>query len=569
MFLSDNKKIYNAAIYIRLSRDDGDKKDDSDKTESNSVSNQRTLIESFLKNKPEIVICSERVDDGYSGVSFDRPAVRAMLEDIKAGIIDCVVVKDLSRFGRNYIETGRYIEQVFPFMGVRFIAINDGFDSANQQSQADGMIIPFKNLINDAYSRDISIKVRSGLGIRCKQGDYIGAFPLYGYLRSEEDKHKLEIDDFAAMTIRDIFKWKIEGMNNQRIAQRLNAMGILSPLEYKRMLGWKFSTSFKLQPVAKWTAVAVARILKNEIYTGTMIQGKESSPNYKIKKKFRKPPSEWIIVVDTHEAIIPKDEFDLVQRLMSADTRTAPGSDGLHLFSGMLECGVCHNSMIRRPVKSGGKTYIYHVCRTQKADKEKCSNKCRITETKLMDCVLQMIQKQIRIVCVIDEIMAYIDTLPLKQAEVQKVDLRIKRKQEEYAHCQKLIFELYEDYKRGIVSKDNYFAWKANYEENCEQVAEAMKALEEELSNLLKNRAEQSKWIDEFKKYKGIRKLTRPALVTMVEKIVVVDKNTLQIHFTFKNECESVLSLIETTAKMNMLTSEQCKELPISVQEVV
>lgn len=531
MLLSDNKKIYNAAIYIRLSKDDGDK------TESNSISNQRTLIESFLKNKPEITVRSEQVDDGYSGVSFERPAVKAMLDDIKAGAIDCVIVKDLSRFGRNYIETGRYIEQVFPFMGVRFIAINDGFDSASQQSQTDSVIIPFKNLINDAYSRDISIKVRSGLGIRCKQGDYIGAFPLYGYLRSEEDKHKLEIDDFAAMTVRDIFKWKVEGMNNQRIAQRLNTMGILSPLEYKRMLGWAFGTSFKLQPVAKWSAAAIARILKNEIYTGTMVQGKESSPNYKIKKKFRKPQSEWITVTDTHEAIISKDDFALVQRLMSADTRTSPECDGLHLFSGMLECGGCHHSMIRRPVKSGGKTYIYHVCRTQKTDKGKCSSKCRIAETKLMDCTLQLIQEQIRIVCAIDEIMAYIDTLPLKQAEVQKVDLRIQKKQEEYDHYQKLIFELYEDYKKGIVSRENYFAWKANYEENCKQVAEATKALEEELSNLLINRGEQSKWIDEFKKYKNIRELTRPALVTLVEKIVVIDKNTLKVHFTFKDFC--------------------------------
>lgn len=568
MCLSNHEKIYHAAIYIRLSKDDGDK------MESNSVSNQRALIEAFLKNKPEIVVRSERIDDGYSGVSFDRPAVKAMLDDIRAGIIDCVVVKDLSRFGRNYIETGRYIEQVFPFMGVRFIAINDGFDSASQQSQADSIVIPFKNLINDAYSRDISIKVRSGLEIRCKQGDYIGAFPLYGYLRSAEDKHKLEIDAFAAMTVRDLFKWKIEGMSNQRIAGRLNALGILSPLEYKRMLGWAFRTSFKLQPVAKWSAAAVARILKNEIYTGTMVQGKESSPNYKIKKKFRKPQAEWIKVTDTHEAIISKEKFALVQRLMSADTRTSPEREELHLFSGMLECGGCHHSMVRRPVKSGGKTYSYHVCRTQKADKDKCGSQYRISEAKLTACTLRMLREQIRIVCVMDEIMAYIDTLPLKQAEVQKIDLRIQKKQEEYARCQKLIFELYEDYKKGIVSRGNYFAWKANCEENCEQIAGATKALEEERSNLLLNRAEQSKWIDEFKRYQDIRTLTRPALVTLIEKIVVVDKTTLQIYFTFKSEYESALRLIEAAASRSLLPPEQYRALkisalPVSVQEVV
>ncbi len=534
MVLSDGSRKYKAAIYIRVSKDDGDK------MESNSISNQRTLIRSFLQNKPEIEICSERIDDGYSGVSFDRPAVREMLRDIREGSVNCVVVKDLSRFGRNYIETGRYIEQVFPFMGVRFIAINDGFDSASKLSQSDGMIIPFKNLINDAYSRDISIKVRSGQNIRRRQGDYIGAFPLYGYFRSAENKYKLVIDDYAAMTIRDIFKWKIQGMSNQGIARRLNAMGILSPLEYKRMLGWAYSTSFQLHPVAKWSAASVLRVLKNEIYTGTMIQGKESSPNYKIKKRFKKPPAQWMKVADTHQAIISDDDFALVKRLLAADTRTAPENDDLHLFSGLLQCGSCHHGMIRRPVKSGGKTYVYYVCRTQKTDRKKCTGRSRIGELKLTACVLEVLQKLIHTACEMDEILDYIDALPLKQDDVQKTDLRIQKKQEEYSHCQKNILELYEDYKKGIVNRDNYFAWKSNYEENCRQIKEAVKILNEERWNLFNNYELQNGWIEEFRKYKEIRELTRPLLASLIEKIEVTDKNTLRVYFTFSTEFERV-----------------------------
>lgn len=563
MFSCDHEKKYNAAVYIRLSKDDGDK------MESNSITNQRTLIEAFLKNKPEITICSERVDDGYSGVSFDRPAVKAMFDDIKAGSINCIIVKDLSRFGRNYIETGRYIEQVFPFVGVRFIAINDGYDSAAPQSQADGMIIPFKNLINDAYSRDISIKVRSQLDIRCKRGDYIGAFPVYGYLRSEEDKHKLEIDPFAAMTVRDIFKWKIEGMSNQRIAEKLNAMGTLSPLEYKRMLGWAFSTSFKLQPAAKWSSVSVGRILKNEIYTGTMVQGKESSPNYKIKKKFRKPEAEWIVVQDTHEPIISKEDFLLVNRLMSTDTRTAPESNSLHLFSGMLKCGTCHHSMIRKPVKSGGKTYVYYVCRVNKADKNRCKNKERIAESRLIACTLKMIQEQIALVCKIEELLEYIETLPLQQAELQKADLRIQKKQKEYDDYQERILGLYEDFKKGIVSRENYFEWKTVYEKNCGEIMDAIKVLEQEMSGLLQDSAKQSEWIEGFERFQGISELTRPVLTTLVEQIVVIGKDILQIHFTYKNEFESALRLIETTVRAHLLSKEQCQGLPVSVREVV
>lgn len=385
------EKKYHASIYIRLS------KEDREKEESNSISNQRALIENFLKDRPEIILCTERVDDGYSGVSFDRPGVKAMLEDIKEGRINCVIVKDLSRFGRNYIETGRYIEQVFPFMGVRFIAINDGYDSACEQSQADRMILPFKNLMNDAYSRDISIKVRSQLNIRCRQGDYIGVFPVYGYLRSKEDKHKLEIDAAAAGTIRQIFKWKIEGMSNERIAQTLNTMGILSPLAYKRMLGWAYSTSFQLKPVVLWSATAVGRILKNEIYTGTMVQGKESRPNYKIKKKFLKPKSEWIVVPGTHDPIVSKEEFELVKRLMEADTRTSPGHDRLYGFSGILKCEACRRSMVRKPVTSHGKTYVYYICRTWKGDKYKCSKEHRIGERQLLGCVGRIIEVNMKL----------------------------------------------------------------------------------------------------------------------------------------------------------------------------
>ena len=536
MGLSDDTKKYKAAIYIRVSKDDGDK------MESNSISNQRTLIRSYLENKPDIEICSERVDDGYSGVSFDRPAVKAMLSDIRNGSVNCVIVKDLSRFGRNYIETGRYIEQLFPFMGVRFIAINDGFDSACKQSQADDMIIPFKNLINDAYSRDISVKVRSGQNIRRLRGDYIGAFPLYGYFRSEENKYKLKTDHYAAMTIRDIFRWKIQGMSNQGIAKRLNTMGILSPLEYKRMLGWAYSTSFQLQPVAKWSAASVMRILKNEIYTGTMIQGKESSPNYKVKKRFKKPQTEWIKVADTHEAIISKDDFFLVKRLLAADTRTSPDNDDLHLFSGLLKCAGCNHGMVRRPVKSGGKTYVYYMCRTQKEDKNKCSGKCRIDEIRLTAYVLKILQKQIQTSCDMYEILDYINSLPLKQVDVKKADLRIEKKQEEYSRCQKLMIELYEDYKNGIVNRENYFAWKSNYEENCHQIEEAVQILKQERWDLINNYELQNRWIDEFKKNKNIHELSRPILASLIEKIDVIDRNTIKVYFTFQPEYECAFS---------------------------
>lgn len=205
------EKTFQAAVYLRLSREDGDVTDGG-KTVSNSIANQNELVVDFLKFHPEIKVIDTYTDDGFSGVNFERPEFQRMLSDIREGKIDCVIVKDLSRFGRNYIESGRYIEKIFPMLGIRFIAITDGYDSIKEDMGSD-MIIPFKNLINDAYCRDISIKIRSHMEIKRRNGEYIGAFAAYGYLKDEENRNHLVIDDYAADVVRDIFSMKLCGMS--------------------------------------------------------------------------------------------------------------------------------------------------------------------------------------------------------------------------------------------------------------------------------------------------------------------------------------------------------------------
>ena len=260
-------KIWNATLYLRLSRDDGDKE------ESNSITGQRELLRDFIRTRPELREYAVRIDDGFTGSNFERPSFKKMLEDVKAGRTNCIIVKDLSRFGRNYLDAGEYIEKIFPFLGVRFIAVNDNYDSLGGKNASDELIIPFKNLINEAYCRDISVKVRTQLEVKRKSGQYIGAFAVYGYLKDETDKNRLVADEYAADVVRDIFKWKLEGMSPQDIAARLNHSGVLSPMEYKKSLGMRFATSFKANPQAAWSANAVLRILKNPVYTGILIQG--------------------------------------------------------------------------------------------------------------------------------------------------------------------------------------------------------------------------------------------------------------------------------------------------------
>ena len=545
MHSNKTQTAYKAVMYVRIS------KEDAGESESYSISNQRELILSYLKSHPDIELCAERVDDGYSGVSFDRPAMQELLSDIKKGTYNCIIVKDLSRFGRNYIETGRYLEQIFPFMGVRFIAINDNYDSVNTHSALDNIVVPFKNLMNDAYSRDISIKVRSQLEIRQKRGDFIGSFPVYGYLRSKEDKHKLVIDEFASETIRDIFKWKINGMNNQKIANKLNYLGVASPLEYKALLNWAFTTSFKLKPKAKWSAVAVGRILKNEIYTGTMVQGKETTPNYKIKKRIKKSPEDWIRVQGTHEAIISPEDFAFAGKLLLADTRTAPSGNELYLLSGILKCANCGGNMIRKPTKSGGKTYLYYICGTNKQDKYKCAKTHRISENQIVDITFHMLKRHIATILLLDKVHEYIGTLPMQKLEVQKIEKHLQDKRAELTKCQSYKNSLYEDYKKGILTKKDYLEMKNEYQASVVETENIICDLEKEILILLENDTPHNQWIEHFKTHGNITELTRSTIISLIEKIEVIDRKNLRIQFTYSNEYDNYIHFIRDVTEQN------------------
>ena len=249
---------YSAALYVRLSKEDGDK------VESDSIASQRALLRDFVSDKEDIAVYSEYIDAGYSGVNFERPQFRQMMEDMKAGWVNCVIVKDLSRFGRDYIEAGRLIQKIFPSACVRFIAVTDHFDSLTASYGETALMLPVKNFINDSYSRDISVKVRSQQKIKRENGEFIGAFCMYGYKKSERKKNMLVPDEYAAYIVQWIFHWKLEGYSNSAIAERLNRYGVLSPMEYKRLLGERYLTGFATGMWAQWSAVAVKRILANE-----------------------------------------------------------------------------------------------------------------------------------------------------------------------------------------------------------------------------------------------------------------------------------------------------------------
>lgn len=467
-------KIYHAAIYVRLSKEDGDVST-SAKAESNSISNQKDFIRNFLADKKDIRIVKEYVDDGYSGSNFDRPSFQTMMEDIKRGVIDCVVVKDLSRFGREYIDSGRYIERLFPALDVRFIAINDNYDSVTGKSQGDEIIIPFKNLINDAYCRDISIKIRSHLDVKRKNGEYIGAFVPYGYEKSDDDKHKLVIDIYAAGIVKEIFRLKLHGMSQDAIATQLNNEGVLAPMEYKQSTGSGYQTGFLQNEKSVWSSVTVRRILENEIYIGNLVQGKRTTPNHKVKQEVVKPESDWIRIEKNHEPIISDRDFEIVQRLLGMDTRISPDSDMVYNLSGIAVCADCGSPMTRKITTAGDKKYAYYICSNHKLTKQ-CSQHS-ISVSLLEDTVLEMLKLHIKNVMNLEEILDYIGTIPFQQLDVKSLEARKQKKLEEVEKCKRLKTSLYEDMKDGILTKEEYLELHCMYGNVTQATMNKIKAM--------------------------------------------------------------------------------------------
>lgn len=530
-------KLWNATLYLRLSRDDGDKE------ESNSITGQHELLRDYISQRPELREFAVRVDDGFSGSTFERPSFQKMIEDVKAGRTDCIIVKDLSRFGRNYLDAGEYIEKIFPFLGVRFIAVNDNYDSLGDKKASDDLIIPFKNLINEAYCRDISVKIRSQLEIKRKNGQFLGSFAAFGYLKDEQNKNKLVVDQYAADIVRDIFKWKLEGVSPQDIADALNKLGVLSPMEYKRSLGMKFTTSFKTNSKALWSAGTVIRVLKNPIYTGVLVQGKETTPSYKVHKRITKDESDWSVIEDSHEAIISKIDFDSVQKVLKCDTRRSPGSKAVGLFSGMIFCGDCGASMVRKTVPAGEKKYVYYVCSVHKQDKS-CSPH-RIRDNALEEIVLDSLKQHISEVVDMSELLTITDTAPLRTAQAQKVQRQLDKKHEEYEKLQKLLMSLYENLADGIIDREEYTRLKASFTARADEAEKQMDALREQLEDI-HNHGTENAWMNEFIKRQGLTALDRAVVVALIDKILIHSNDVVEIIYRWQDEFAWQLDILRS-----------------------
>ncbi|MDD6618606.1 MAG: recombinase family protein [Clostridiales bacterium] len=539
MFFSNENttnQTYLCASYSRLSQDDGDKE------ESNSIVNQKALIRDFMSEHQELQLVEEYADDGFSGVNFERPDFKRMMQDVKSQRINCIIVKDLSRFGRNYIETGKYLEQVFPFLGVRFIAINDSIDTSRAQSDAEQFVLPFKNLFNDSYCKDISTKVRSQLAIKRKNGDFVGSFASYGYVKDPGNHNQLIIDPEAAEVVRSIFTWKIQGLSAERISDKLNSLGVLCPMEYKRLHGMKVSTNFRTNDKAKWSPVSILRILKNELYVGVTTQGKTTTPSYKIKRLVEKPESEWDRVEGTHEAIISQDVFDAVQMLLMRDTRISPDEDQVYLFSGFLCCADCKLNMARRTRRYKEKVYSYYSCAGFRK-KSGCTSH-NISEKLLYDAVLAAIRQQYLLVADMERLLKYAQELPDDPNSLHQYEVQIAKLKDEIRRNQEMKLRLVENLNDGILTREEYLELSAIYDTRIRDSRLAIRNVETERDGM-KDVPLENEWLTTFKKYQNVDKLDRVMLAELIQVIEVHENKQITVHFKFEDQIQRAIDYLE------------------------
>lgn len=534
-FSSIQPEIYDCYAYGRLSKEDAEKAA-REKQESDSIKNQRELLHDFIDRHADLRLCMEGYDDNCTGTNFDRPHFKEMIAAIEAGRVNCVVVKDLSRFGREYIDSGRYIQKLFPAKGVRFIAITDGYDSAHPDPSSS-LMVPFKNLVNDSYCRDTSIKIRSHLDVKRRNGEFIGSFAAYGYAKDPENKNHLIIDPEAAGVVRDIYDWKIAGMSNQTIADRLNNMGVLSPMEYKKAKGIKFGSGYSVHARAAWSSAIIRRILTSVVYLGILEQGKRTTPNYKVKTVVERPPEEWMRVEGTHDPIVTQEEFDLAARLLLLDTRAAPGEETVYPLAGLLYCGDCHSGMSRKTSVSDGQKHFYYVCGGHKKDKNLCStHSVRVEE--LDQAVLDSINLHIQAVADLKAALEAVSRKPARTLEVSKLNRRLDTLQQELEKARELKDALYRRYALGEIDKEDFLEFKRIFNEDCARAEQAIETHQAQLDAIVENASPISAWIAYFQQFGRVDALTRPITVRLIDQVRIYEGGRVEVMFRYQAEYE-------------------------------
>ena len=534
--LPDKEKnvLFKAGLYARLSHEK------EENIERGTIETQMELMKNYVKDHEDIVIEEEYYDASFTGTNFERPDFKRMLEDAKTGRINCIIVKDLSRLGRNYVEMGNYIERVFPFLNVRFIAVTDDFDSFRPGTD---LMMPLKNIVNEFYAKDISKKVSTAHRRKWTTDEYMCGFAPYGYLKSKTEKNRIVVDEATAENVRLIYKLFLEGKGYTPIAKYLNEQGIMSPLMYLKSLGYQ--QNVKTNGV--WTKTTVKSILTNQAYIGSAVHGKVVIEKYNNIPLHATDPSEWVIVENTHEPLVDKETFEKAQERVEeisdayfAKEFTKHPPNEKNLLKGKIVCGDCGKGMRLSPRTT--KSYVY-FCGTFSDGVNPACSRHRIDQEDVNKAVFAQISNHMR--CCIDAL-SVIRELNARSSGLKKYDVyekAITRQRRELEKVNRKFSELYGDYSDHLINESEYLALKQQYLLKSE-------ALKKEIDNLLvsqnlysKNYKIDEDWENLINKYLKCRKLNKELADAFVDKVQVFEDGRISVNLIYDDCLEELLQI--------------------------
>lgn len=516
------------AIYIRLSLEDDDLSG-GNKMESESITNQRSLLVDYIRTSPELCDAEivEFCDDGYSGKNFDRPGVTRLIEAAQNGGIQCIVVKDLSRFGRDYIAVGNYISRVFPFLGVRFISINDRFDS-KRKGDIDSLDTSFRTLIYDMYSRDLSRKVRSAKKQLAERGVYINPVAPYGYVKDPSDRHRLIIDPEAAQAVKRIFTLVAAGNSTAQVARILNAKDIPTPSAHKTGTS---SAHANWSGENFWSFKMVSCIIRDRQYIGSFVYGKRVRDQIGVHRQVKAKLDDWIIVNNRHIPIVSKELFQKAQeQLGGAFKQTSKYVRKDYPLHRKVYCGVCGMAIVRKAKKAP-----YYRCNTPISlpDSECCRDK--IYEQEILDAVMEAIRMQAR--CAVEaekiiEARRKQDKLHIRSLQVELRNLQ--RLQEQLTEQDR---RLYEDFVDGKLKRETYLTKKAALRQRLEEVPVKVESVNQHISTL---KSGYSGFVDSYSKYTELDKLTDEIAADLLDRVTIWPDGRLNISLNYLDEYSNI-----------------------------
>ena len=530
---------FNAAVYTRLSIEDNNLDDGC------SIEAQKEMLLSFVGEQEDMALYDVYCDNGFTGSNFDRDDFNRMMDDIRSGKVNAIVVKDLSRFGRNYIETGNYIEKILPFMGVRFVSVNDGYDS--ERNSAADIMMTLRNIVNHAYVADISRKIKTMFETKQNNGDYIGWSAPYGFLKSEENNNRLIIDPETAPTAKQIFEWKAEGLGFMAIARKLNEMGIPSPRMRNIAKG-----KYKNPPTdgRLWTDASVAWIIKSPTYAGHIAQRKFTRYSLHGKQKQLKS-DEWVVVRNTHAPIVSDELWEAAQastkdniEKYGINYRQRRADKGENLFKGLLLCPNCDKRMQHR-IDYNGINCRYYICNMRRANPN-CDTEM-IKESILVDVLFGAIKKEISTAADVRKLLdkvskskSHMETLNGLQQAIRNTEMRIKRN----AALKSRLFDTFGD---GLITEQEFKDMKEGYAEESNLLQFELSGHQEEHARVSSAYSKDNERIASFLKFKNPKALTREMLTELVEKIIIHGTDSIEIVWRFEDEYKALCSLADAT----------------------